>query len=74
MFMIKAQHVLTMLLFWNYCDKWFYYCFMVTFKLCTQCSPLCHLYQVSALLVAKTATCAARIPSFLLPITFTQTS
>lgn len=47
--------------------------FMVTYKLCIQCSPLCHLYQGSALLVAKTATCAACIPSYLFPTTFTQT-
>ena len=52
---------------------WLYYCFMVTFKFCIQCSPLCHLYQGPGLLVAKTATCAACIPSYLLPTTFTQT-
>jgi hypothetical protein len=73
MFLIKVRHVLTILLFWNGCDKWLYYCFMVTFKLCIQCSPLCHLYQGSTLLVAKTATCAACIPSYLFPTTFTQT-
>jgi len=72
MFPIKARQVLTILLFWNSCDKWFYYCCMVTFKLCIQCS-ICYLYQGSALLAAKTATCAPCIPSNLFPTTFTQT-